>query len=217
MSIAFSHTSLPDLAVGTFRVSDIYAITSRDPYWSVISATPVWLTPGQSRSSRSSCPASIAMGMLLRFHTWTGRGCIAQADGPAWRAVRSSRAAGHSRLGARGRSSIRRHVVSSRLQSRLALNDGRQPGRFVDLANWPIEALSPVDCFHPSEAGHRRVAAGLWNRLTLTLVHTCLRPEATDSSRRTKAPLYDGRNIRRCGASRRVIASRCSTPAGLCL
>ncbi|KAL7419380.1 hypothetical protein Q5752_006218 [Cryptotrichosporon argae] len=42
-----------------------------------------------------------------------------------------------------------------------------QPGQFVDLANWPIEALSSVDCFHPSEAAHRRVAAGLWNRMTL--------------------------------------------------
>lgn len=52
----------------------------------------------------------------------------------------------------------------------ISLTVTRQPGRFVDLADWPIQALSRVDCFHPSEAGHRRVAAGLWNRLTLTLV-----------------------------------------------
>ena len=38
----------------------------------------------------------------------------------------------------------------------------------MDLARWPITALSPVDCFHPSEAGHQRVAAGFWNRLTLS-------------------------------------------------
>lgn len=37
----------------------------------------------------------------------------------------------------------------------------------IDLANWPIEAFSPVDCFHPSEAGHQHVAAGFWNRMTL--------------------------------------------------
>ncbi|CAD6575832.1 MAG: hypothetical protein TREMPRED_001504 [Tremellales sp. Tagirdzhanova-0007] len=42
-----------------------------------------------------------------------------------------------------------------------------QPGTILDLASWPITALSPVDCFHPSEAGHQRVAAGFWNRLTL--------------------------------------------------
>ncbi|EIW72937.1 hypothetical protein TREMEDRAFT_15851, partial [Tremella mesenterica DSM 1558] len=44
-----------------------------------------------------------------------------------------------------------------------------QPGSAIDLEHWPIEALSPVDCFHPSEETHRRVAAGLWNRLTLSL------------------------------------------------
>ncbi|ODO09998.1 hypothetical protein I350_02222 [Cryptococcus amylolentus CBS 6273] len=44
-----------------------------------------------------------------------------------------------------------------------------QPGSLIDLENYPIEALSPVDCFHPSEALHRRVAAGIWNRLTLSL------------------------------------------------
>jgi phospholipase B1 len=41
-----------------------------------------------------------------------------------------------------------------------------QSGLMVDLANWPIEALSPMDCFHPSEKAHQRVAAGLWNRLS---------------------------------------------------
>lgn len=43
-----------------------------------------------------------------------------------------------------------------------------QPGTVIDLRNWPIQALSAVDCFHPSEAAHRRVAAGFWNRLTLS-------------------------------------------------
>ncbi|WVW81292.1 hypothetical protein I302_103283 [Kwoniella bestiolae CBS 10118] len=42
-----------------------------------------------------------------------------------------------------------------------------QPGTSVDLANYPIEALSKIDCFHPSELSHQRVASGLWNRLTL--------------------------------------------------
>ncbi|WVQ82911.1 hypothetical protein IAT38_005047 [Cryptococcus sp. DSM 104549] len=44
-----------------------------------------------------------------------------------------------------------------------------QPGTAVDLANYPITALSPIDCFHPSEAAHQRMAAGIWNRLTLDL------------------------------------------------
>ena len=36
----------------------------------------------------------------------------------------------------------------------------------VDLENYPFNSVSPIDCFHPSEAGHQRVAAGFWNRLT---------------------------------------------------
>lgn len=45
-----------------------------------------------------------------------------------------------------------------------------QPGEAVDLARWPKEALSEVDCFHPSADAHRRVGAGFWNRMTLSLV-----------------------------------------------
>ncbi|TYJ57438.1 hypothetical protein B9479_001754 [Cryptococcus floricola] len=44
-----------------------------------------------------------------------------------------------------------------------------QPGSAIDLESYPIKALSPLDCFHPSEAAHQRVAAGFWNRLTLSL------------------------------------------------
>ncbi|OWZ36407.1 hypothetical protein C347_00578 [Cryptococcus neoformans AD2-60a] len=44
-----------------------------------------------------------------------------------------------------------------------------QPGTAIDLPNYPITALSPIDCFHPSEASHQRMAAGIWNRLTLNL------------------------------------------------
>ncbi|QRV83156.1 carbohydrate esterase family 16 protein [Ceratobasidium sp. AG-Ba] len=33
--------------------------------------------------------------------------------------------------------------------------------------DYPIEVVNSVDCFHPSTAGHERIAAGLWNRLTL--------------------------------------------------
>ena len=50
----------------------------------------------------------------------------------------------------------------------------RQPGMAIDLEKWPIQALSAVDCFHPSEAAHRRVAAGFWNRLTLERVSESL-------------------------------------------
>ncbi|CAE6512989.1 unnamed protein product [Rhizoctonia solani] len=32
---------------------------------------------------------------------------------------------------------------------------------------YPIQAVSSVDCFHPSTDAHARIAAGLWNRLTL--------------------------------------------------
>jgi hypothetical protein len=31
-------------------------------------------------------------------------------------------------------------------------------------------AVSSVDCFHPSTSSHERIAAGLWNRLTLNSV-----------------------------------------------
>ncbi|WVQ94178.1 hypothetical protein IAU59_001256 [Kwoniella sp. CBS 9459] len=44
-----------------------------------------------------------------------------------------------------------------------------QPGTAVDLENYPITALSPIDCFHPSEAAHQRVGAGFWNRLSMDL------------------------------------------------
>ncbi|CAE6356179.1 unnamed protein product [Rhizoctonia solani] len=37
----------------------------------------------------------------------------------------------------------------------------------VPLDKYPIESLSSLDCFHPSTATHQRIAAGLWNRLTL--------------------------------------------------
>ncbi|KAG7539647.1 hypothetical protein FFLO_03446 [Filobasidium floriforme] len=42
-----------------------------------------------------------------------------------------------------------------------------QPGTFLSLADFPTIALSPIDCFHPSREAHRRIGAGLWNRLTL--------------------------------------------------
>ncbi|RSH88410.1 uncharacterized protein EHS24_000954 [Apiotrichum porosum] len=42
-----------------------------------------------------------------------------------------------------------------------------QPGSAFDLEHYPITALSPADCFHPSEAAHARIAAGVWNRLTM--------------------------------------------------
>lgn len=32
---------------------------------------------------------------------------------------------------------------------------------------YPVQAVSSVDCFHPSTESHERIAAGLWNRLTL--------------------------------------------------
>ncbi|KAH7338368.1 hypothetical protein B0J17DRAFT_662245 [Rhizoctonia solani] len=37
----------------------------------------------------------------------------------------------------------------------------------VPLDKYPVESLSSLDCFHPSTATHQRIAAGLWNRLTL--------------------------------------------------
>lgn len=48
--------------------------------------------------------------------------------------------------------------------------DVRQPGSMIDFSTLPITAISPVDCFHPSEATHQRVAAALWDRLTLSRV-----------------------------------------------
>ncbi|BEI83151.1 hypothetical protein CcaverHIS002_0310190 [Cutaneotrichosporon cavernicola] len=42
-----------------------------------------------------------------------------------------------------------------------------QPGTALDLEHYPIEAVSPIDCFHPSEEAHKRLAAGVWNRLVL--------------------------------------------------
>lgn len=43
-----------------------------------------------------------------------------------------------------------------------------QPGEAVDLRLWTRQGLSEVDCFHPSQEGHERVAVGFWNRLTLS-------------------------------------------------
>ena len=45
-----------------------------------------------------------------------------------------------------------------------------QPGSAIHLEEWPEEGLSGVDCFHPSVEAHKRVGAGYWNRLTLSLV-----------------------------------------------
>lgn len=39
-------------------------------------------------------------------------------------------------------------------------------GAEIPLHEYPIEALSNVDCFHPSLDSHRFIAAGMWNRLT---------------------------------------------------
>jgi phospholipase B1 len=36
----------------------------------------------------------------------------------------------------------------------------------LPLAQYPIEALSDVDCFHPSTLAHERLAMGVWNSLT---------------------------------------------------
>ena len=36
----------------------------------------------------------------------------------------------------------------------------------IPFSEYPIEALSSVDCFHPSLDTHRFLAAGMWNRLT---------------------------------------------------
>ncbi|EJD41351.1 hypothetical protein AURDEDRAFT_115465, partial [Auricularia subglabra TFB-10046 SS5] len=35
------------------------------------------------------------------------------------------------------------------------------------LSSYPIQALSNIDCFHPSTSGHAVFAAALWNRMTL--------------------------------------------------
>lgn len=35
------------------------------------------------------------------------------------------------------------------------------------LSTYPIQALSNIDCFHPSASGHAVFAAALWNRMTL--------------------------------------------------
>lgn len=51
-----------------------------------------------------------------------------------------------------------------------AIANNRQPGSAVDIANYPIEAVSDVDCFHPSSDAHGRLAAGFWNRYHLDLV-----------------------------------------------
>ncbi|KAG9047639.1 hypothetical protein FS837_001832 [Tulasnella sp. UAMH 9824] len=37
----------------------------------------------------------------------------------------------------------------------------------IPLSEYPIIAVSDVDCFHPSTANHERIAAGVWNRMTL--------------------------------------------------
>jgi phospholipase B1 len=49
-----------------------------------------------------------------------------------------------------------------------------QPGEAIDLDLWPGESLSRLDCFHPSAEAHKRVGAGFWNRLTMSLVSCSL-------------------------------------------
>ncbi|KAG9112300.1 hypothetical protein FRC07_007937, partial [Ceratobasidium sp. 392] len=39
----------------------------------------------------------------------------------------------------------------------------------IPLDRYPVESLSSLDCFHPSTAAHQRIAAGIWNRLTLNV------------------------------------------------
>lgn len=46
----------------------------------------------------------------------------------------------------------------------------RQPALALDVSRYPITAVTPADCFHPSAAAHERLAAGVWNRLTMDLV-----------------------------------------------
>ncbi|EUC57314.1 GDSL-like lipase/acylhydrolase [Rhizoctonia solani AG-3 Rhs1AP] len=50
----------------------------------------------------------------------------------------------------------------------------------VPLGQYPIESLSSLDCFHPSTATHQRIAAGLWNRLTLNEVGWIFRKVSND-------------------------------------
>ncbi|CAE6472523.1 unnamed protein product, partial [Rhizoctonia solani] len=46
----------------------------------------------------------------------------------------------------------------------------RQPPH-LPFKTCPIQAVSSVDCFHPSTDAHVRIAAGLWNRSTLDAVN----------------------------------------------
>ena len=109
-----------------------------------------------------------------------------------------------------------RHSPPSHLPRSVTPADRRQPGAAIDLAHWPIEALSPVDCFHPSEKAHQRVAAGFWNRLTLSTVRVtvaCCPSRPLTSERKSRADRLGERSespvsrVRRPDQSGRVISS----------
>lgn len=68
-----------------------------------------------------------------------------------------------------------------------------QPGEAIDLANYPIQAVSALDCFHPSEAAHQRLAAGVWNRLTMSPVSWVRVLELTIASESHPDQLGEGR------------------------
>ena len=141
----------------------------------------------------------LTLGVLLRSSPWTGGRLHSVENGRVIRRVRSSRPSLGKKMERRKGWIVWRKMVC-RLDCRMSREkshlprllcivarcsvlivsgrwniyrnkaNNRQSGKTIDLENWPIEALSPVDCFHPSEKAHQRVAAGFWNRMTLSSV-----------------------------------------------
>ncbi|WWC90174.1 uncharacterized protein L201_005107 [Kwoniella dendrophila CBS 6074] len=124
--------------VGLFRVSDIYELTSRDPY----------------------CQAP---HLPLPNIAWECS--CALIPGPVGDYTRQRM----DDLGKSYDEAVRNVIKEWEEEDDPSFGATWQPGTAIDIGNYPFESLSKIDCFHPSELSHQRVASGLWNRLTLTL------------------------------------------------
>ncbi|KAG8717615.1 hypothetical protein FRC08_007098 [Ceratobasidium sp. 394] len=149
-------TNIPNTLVnlfGAWQLTDIYALTSGQSYWYVASYTPLSpiLTKGRSQQTAP---------FVERFAI--GCPCIA----------------GTGDVGNFTRNQMDRLVeqYNTVLQNITADYKSKNYDNFaviwqppnIPFKEYPVEAVNNLDCFHPSTAAHERIAAGLWNRLTLS-------------------------------------------------
>ncbi|KAG1308086.1 hypothetical protein G6F61_005674 [Rhizopus arrhizus] len=89
---------------------------------------------------------------------------------------------------------------NQQLQAIAAKYPGKPGGTFavmyspapIDILSFPIDALSNLDCFHPSLKGHQWIAKTFWNQLFLG---KSLKPSVMkfDSNLKIRCPTEDDR------------------------